>query len=163
MRKTNFFWGIVLIVFGVLLLLNKTLNIDLINMNYLWPLFILIPGLSMEFNFFSKRTNPGVLVPGGILTTIGLLFFFEIFTSWRFAAYTWPVYLLSVAIGLFQLYLFCEKNNGILVPVFILTLIAIMSFLTMIFGDIYHWINYSLIIPILCIALGLYILIKNRN
>ena len=35
-------------------------------------------------------------MPGGILTIIGTLFFFETFTKWNFAEYTWPVYPLAV-------------------------------------------------------------------
>ena len=39
------------------------------------------PRTYFEMNYFQTRKNPGQLVPGGILTVIGLLFCFEILTD----------------------------------------------------------------------------------
>jgi hypothetical protein len=128
-------------------------------MEYFWPIFVLIPGLVFEASFFMSGRNSGLLVPGGILTTIGTLFFFETFTNWMFAEYTWPVYILAVAIGLAQLYLFGTREKGLLIPVFILTLIAVVSFAMMVFGGILTWLNYSTILPVVLILVGLYILV----
>ncbi|WP_102401483.1 LiaI-LiaF-like domain-containing protein [Haloimpatiens massiliensis] len=162
MKNSKIFSGIIFILIGVLLLTNKFLPINLFNINYLWPLFILIPGISMEMGYFSSRRNPGVLVPGGILTTIGFLFYFEIFTDWRFAEYTWPIYILAVAIGLFQLYLATGRRTGLLIPILILTTTAVISFLSMIFSNIFTWIDSDLILPIIFIILGIYIIVKKK-
>ncbi|MBZ9685571.1 DUF5668 domain-containing protein [Clostridium estertheticum] len=161
MRGKNFFWGIILIFIGVGAILNNIFNIHLFTISQLWPVFVLIPGLSFEEGYFSRRKDPGLLVPGGILTTIGILFFFETFTNWHFAEYTWPVYLLAVAIGLFQLYLFGGRKRGLLVPVFILTTISVIAFATMLVGNVFYWVNTSLLIPIILIALGVYMVSKN--
>lgn len=161
MRGKNYFGGIILIIIGVAAILNNIFNIRFFTMSQLWPMFVLIPGLSFEAAYFSRGREPGLLVPGGILTTIGALFFFETFTNWHFAEYTWPIYPLAVAIGLFQLYLFGGKKRGLLVPVFILTTISVIAFITMLVGNVFYWVNTSLIIPIIFISMGVYILVEN--
>jgi hypothetical protein len=161
MKDKNYFWGIILILIGVVAILNNIYSITFFTMGYLWPVFVLIPGLSFEASYFSRRKEPALLVPGGILTTIGTLFLFETFTNWHFSRYTWPVYPLAVAIGLFQLYLFGGREREILVPVFILTTVSVVAFSIMFFGNIFYWVNASLIIPIIFIAIGVYMLIKN--
>jgi hypothetical protein len=161
MRGKNYFGGIILIIIGVAAILNNIFNIRFFTMSQLWPMFVLIPGLSFEAAYFSRGREPGLLVPGGILTTIGALFFFETFTNWHFAEYTWPIYPLAVAIGLFQLYLFGGRKRGLLVPVFILTTISVVAFITMLVGNVFYWVNTSLIIPIIFITMGVYILVEN--
>jgi hypothetical protein len=163
MKRGGSFWGILLIILGILSLSNRIFGFNLFSMNYLWPLFVLIPGLIFEFSFFTTRRSPGILVPGGILSTIGFLFLFETLTNLNFSEYTWPIYPLSVAIGLFQLYLFDRRQPGLLIPVFILAGISIISFLSMVFGNILTWLNYSLLIPVALILIGVYILFKNSS
>lgn len=159
MDKRNVYLGTVLILVGCLLFSNQFFNFNFFSMEYFWPVFVLIPGLVFEAGFFMSGRNPGLLVPGGILTTIGMLFFFETFTNWRFAEYTWPVYILSVAIGLAQLYVFGIREKGLLIPVVILTLVAVVSFVMMVFGGILSWLNYSMVLPAVMILIGLYILV----
>ena len=161
MRGKNYFGGIILIFIGVGAILNNIFNIRFFTVSQLWPLFVIIPGLSFEASYFSRERDPGLLVPGGVLTTIGILFLFETVTNWHFAGYTWPVYPLAVAIGLYQLYLFGGRKHGLLVPVFILTTVSVVAFAIMFFGNIFYWVNTSLIIPIILISIGVYILIKN--
>jgi hypothetical protein len=164
MDKRNIYLGTALIVVGGLLFSNQFFDFNFFSMEYFWPIFVLIPGLVFEGSFFISGRNAGLLVPGGILTTIGMLFFFETFTNWRFAEYTWPVYILAVAIGLAQLYLFGIRERGLLIPIFILTLIAVVSFVMLVFGSIINWLNYSTVLPVVLILIGLYILVgKNFN
>jgi hypothetical protein len=161
MKRKNYFGGIILIAIGIAAMLSNVFNIHLFTMSRLWPLFVLVPGLCFEAGYFSRMKEPGLLVPGGILTTIGTLFLFETYTNWSFAEYTWPVYPLAVAIGLFQLYLFGGRKFGLLVPVFILTAVSVIAFATMLLGNIFYWVNTSLVIPIVFIVIGVYMLIKN--
>ena len=154
MNNKNNFWGFFLIIIGILLFISKLFDIQLFNMGRLWPIFVLIPGLCFNFAYFSTRKGPGVLVPGGILTTIGLLFFFETMTNWHFAEYTWPIYPLAVAVGLFQLYIFGGRKRELLIPVGILTLVSTISFASMIFGSI----NTSLVVPAILVLLGVYLI-----
>jgi hypothetical protein len=163
MYKKNFTLGVILIIIGILSILNKVFHISLFSISNLWPLFILIPGLLFEFGYFTTGRDPGLLVPGGILTTIGLLFLFETFTNWNFAEYTWPVYPLSVAIGLFQLYIFGKRPKVLLIPVFILSSISIISFAAMFLKGIFSWIDSSLIFPVILITIGVVVLFNGFN
>jgi len=85
MDKRNIYLGTALILAGCLLFSNQFFNFNFFSMGSFWPIFVLIPGLIFEASFFMSGRNAGLLVPGGILTTIGTLFFFETFTNWRFA------------------------------------------------------------------------------
>lgn len=153
--------GLILIIVGVLLLFKPLFNINIFDMEHLWPIFVLVPGLVFEGSFFLSKRNPGLLVPGGILTTIGGLFFFETFTDWNFSEYTWPVYILAVAIGLYQLYLFDSKSKALLIPVGILTTVALVSFTLIVFGNIFVWLNSSIVWAALFILFGVFILLKS--
>jgi hypothetical protein len=157
MGRKNYLWGILLIALGVLLLLDRVFNFRILSAENLWPIFVLITGLIFEIGYFSTGRNPGLLVPGGIITTIGLLFFFESFTDWNFSEYTWPIYPLAVAIGLFQLYLFSGRPSGLLIPVTILSAVSVISF-TAIVTSVF---DLTLIFAVLAIILGLYILYKS--
>lgn len=128
-----------------------------------WPIFVLIPGLLFVWVYFSGNRNPSLLVPGGILTTIGLLFFFEIFTDWQLAAYTWPVYPLAVAIGLFQIYIFSGRQRGILIPIIILTTVSVVALTAMFFNLIQRWENFGLVLPIFLMLVGLILILSARR
>jgi hypothetical protein len=156
MKSKNYLWGILLIAIGVILLIDRTLNIGIFQAVNLWPIFVLVPGLIFEFSYFVSRRNPGLLVPGGILTTIGLLFFFETYTNWNFSQYTWPIYPLAVSIGLFQLYLFDGKQSGLLIPVFILSAVSVISYV-LIVSSVF---DFTLIFAVFAILAGFYILYK---
>ena len=159
MNNKNYFWGFFLIITGILLFISKIFGIQLFHMDRLWPVFVLIPGLCFNLAYFSTRRAPGLLVPGGILTTIGLLFFFETMTNWYFAEYTWPIYPLAVAIGLFQLYIFGDRQRGLLIPIGILTIVSTMSFASMILGSI----NNSLVVPAVLVLIGVFLIFGKGN
>lgn len=163
MNRSGMFWGLILIVAGGLLLANNLGQWYLFRMERLWPLFLLIPGLAFEVGYFSQKRNSGLLVPGGILTILGLLFFFEIFTGWQFSAFTWPVYPLAVAAGLFQKYLFSGRPHGLLIPTFILTAVSCVAFASMFLNSIRQWVNIDLVLPVLLVLSGLIILLNSRQ
>lgn len=161
MKNNYYFWGIILVIVGALGVLNNVFGISLFGYYSFWPLIIVALGLCFEFGYFSARKSPGLLVPGGILTTLGLLFMFETLTNWRFSAYTWPFYPFAVAVGLFQLYWFGGKQKGLLIPVGILTLVAVISFVTRVFGSLYSWVTSSSIISILMVLAGIVIIFRS--
>lgn len=157
----NPIWGIILIVIGIILIIQKVFLISIFSWEHFWPIFVLILGLSFEFSYFFKKRAPGILVPGGILTTLGILFFFETFTDWNFSAYIWPIYPLSVAIGLFQLYLYSGRNSGILVPVSILTAVSVISFISIMMHGLSWLFQSSLLWGGALILIGVLILFKS--
>ena len=150
--------GLVLIILGVLGIMGRVFDFRLFSMAKLWPMFVLIPGICFELGYFSSKKLTGLLVPGGILITLGMLFFFETTTGWRFSAYTWPVYILAPAVGLFQLYLFGGRNPYLLIPVGILTGIAAISFGLRTISGFSRFLRGSYIVPIVFVIVGVIVL-----
>lgn len=162
MKSKNAVLGFFLILIGGIWIFTNIFDIPLFHMGNMWFLFILVPGLCFELSYFSTRRNPGLLVPGGILTVIGLLFAFEIITNWHFATMTWPIYPLAVAIGLFQLYLFGGKDRALLVPVGILTTISVVFMVGILYRSLFAWINFSWLIPGILILVGVYLIFRKH-
>ncbi len=156
MRKGNLLTGIILILFGVIFLLS---NFGIVNISFqkLWPLLILIPGVLLELSFFINRREPGVLVPAGIFITTGIVFLINITFGWNLMAYLWPLFPFSVALGLFQLYLFGGRETALLIPVGIIggfSLVALSFTL--------HFWSMDLIISGILILTGLLIIFKRK-
>ncbi len=116
--------GLVLVIAGSLFTLDSLGWIHL-SWGYLWPLFLLLPGIAFHAAFFAGRNqNAGLLVPGGILTVYGLLFSAMTIFGWQLMEVFWPVFILGVALGLFELYVFGPRETGLLIPVGILSLVG---------------------------------------
>lgn len=158
-RNSNIVIGAVFIALGTLFLMS---NLGYINFSwsYLWPLALLIPGLYMHFAFFTGiDKNPGILVPGGILTTYGVLFYANVLFGWHMMADLWPLFLIGIAVGLFELYLFGNRDKGLLIPVAILGGIGVSALFR-----IYVNINLKdFLVPVLLIIIGLIIILKRDN
>lgn len=154
--------GIILIVTGILFWVGSQFGLFL-GIGTLWPLLILGIGIAFEVGYFTSMKVPGLLVPGGIFITLGVLFFFESLTHWQFSEYTWPAYPLSVAVGLLELYLFSERSPALLIPVLILGGLAALAWLTMIFGALALWISWGSVIPLVLIGLGLFLFLQNKT
>lgn len=160
MKTKNIFWGAIFILIGITILANRILDTNFFNISTMWPVIILLIGILFEVDYFINRNNAGILVPGGILTIIGLLYLFETFTNWSYSSYTYPIYALSVAIGLLQLYIFGGKKRGVLVATIILFLITAINFLSVIYNSLFYWIKLNLVVPLIFIIIGLYILLR---
>lgn len=157
MRKGNYYVGLLLIAIGAIIVISKSLfhiKIFEFNTNDFWILIVLLIGLSFEFGFFLSGRYPGLLVPGGIITTAGLLFMFEVVTDWSFAEYTWPIYILSVAIGLFQMYLFSKREKGLLIASLIVGGISVFFIICEFINDITSIVHPRVFVPVALIAGG---------
>lgn len=157
MKRGSQLVGLLLIASGVIFLLHN-FRLFRLDMEYFWPLFLIIPGLCFEFGFFADRKNPGLLVPGGILLTYGALFYVNIFSGWRLMEYLWPIFPLGVAVGLLQLYWFGPREPGLLVPVGIL---GGFSLIALLFTTNSTWLG--VVVPALLIAAGLYIVFGKKS
>lgn len=149
-------YGLLFLAIGILLIFGVFDDRNI--WDFIWPLFILVPGLSMELDYFANRnTNKvGELVPGGILTILGLFFYFNIFTNFQYMHILWPIFILAPAFGLFQLYFFGKRERGLLVPIRILTIIGFLFLITNLTTTT---IGLS-IVGLLFIVIGLMILFK---
>ncbi|TXC91515.1 hypothetical protein FS935_07710 [Metabacillus litoralis] len=122
MKNGKVIYGIFLVGIGILFSLQSIGLID--NFwSFSWPLLLLFVSIGFHLGFFlsgAKKQQAGLLVPGGILFVLSILFMFEEMTNWSFSEYTWPFYIFAVAIGLFELWLFGGREFGLLIPIFIL-------------------------------------------
>jgi len=156
-KNGGVFWtGIGLLVVGLLVLAGE-LNLFSIGWDIIWPLVILILGLCFHIGFaLGGGRSPGILVPGGILITYGLLFFACTVLSWRLMSQLWPVFIIGPGIGLLELYLFSGKarDRALLVPVGIL--FALGGTMLVLETALISW-DYFL--PVVLIMVGLLLLL----
>ncbi|NLV35600.1 MAG: hypothetical protein GXY17_02855 [Clostridiaceae bacterium] len=170
MKRTNRVLGVILLVLGVLFLL-KNFNIfdpwAHINIGHiigkLWPsLFLILPGLMFHSSYFSgNRSNPGVLVPGGILLVLGITFQINmLFGGWGFM---WPLYIFAVAFGLFELYIFGSREKGLLIPIGILTGLSLIFFISFSLNRIFSFNTRPYALPVVLILIGLSLVLGGKN
>lgn len=92
-------FGVVLVVLGLFALLIQFTGFDA---GESWPLFVVIPGLTLLIvGYISLGT--GALIPGAILTVIGLILAYQSSTGdWPSWAFAWPLVAPGgVGLGLF--------------------------------------------------------------
>ena len=157
MKKINSIFGLLLLFIGAMLILSNFGVIEIVWDN-LWPLFLLIPGIVFELSYFIYRKDAGLLVPGGILITYGLLFLVNVNYGWHLMDNLWPIFPLGVAIGLFQLYLFGEREKGLLIPIGILGAISLFFLINNLV-----FIDFRLLAGILLVLIGIWIIFKKAK
>ena len=104
--------GIVLVVVGVFALGIVVFGIDLTS--YGWPLFVIIPGLTLLVVGF-VGLGPGASIPGGILTMLGLVLAYQSATGdWPSWAFAWALVApFGVGLGVY-LQALRDRNQGAL-------------------------------------------------
>lgn len=153
--------GLVLVALGVFLIVQKTIGLDIEVWNFIWPLFLLIPGITMHINYFSSGRNSGSLVVAGILTIYGGLFLFNTLTNNIYSDKLTFIYFLGIAIGFFENYIFGNKKNGDLSVSLIFLILSVIIFLKDVFPNFNNLRDY--ILPGILILFGIYILIRRRD
>jgi hypothetical protein len=119
--------GVVLVVVGLFFLVIRLANVDLGT--YGWPLFVIIPGLTLLIvGFVSLGT--GAAIPGGIVTMVGLVLAYQNSTSnWASWVYVWPLVAPGgVGVGLFLQGL-RDRNQGMIAQGRTLMFIAALIFM----------------------------------
>ncbi|WP_138753870.1 hypothetical protein [Paenibacillus sinopodophylli] len=158
--------GFVLLLLGACLFLNQGQTFGPGKIfAYFWPSLFVIPlGLFFHWMYFSmlRRKGVGLLVPGGILFATGTICQIAmLFNNW---SYMWPGFILAVAVGLFELYWFGNRNKWLLIPINILTVLSILFFAVFSIGSFYN--KFVLSQPIIAIAfilIGAIILLMKRK
>lgn len=69
------------------------------NMEYLWPTFVLGPGLGLLMMYVGGRRESGLLIPAAILTGLAAIFFVVFGPFQEYARY-WPVLLILAGLAL---------------------------------------------------------------
>lgn len=154
--------GFSFIAAGVLLLLDQ-LGLLKLTWGQIWPIFILCPGLAFEMSYFSNpmkgKANLSLLIPGGILTIVGILFFFIVFTDYAYLAILWPIFILAAAFGLFQFYIFGDRNGWFLLPIFALTSVGVIFLVkNLVSGNV-----FSIFLGIFLIVIGCFVAFNKRR
>lgn len=154
--------GFSFIAAGMLLLLDQ---IGLFNLTWgeIWPIFVLCPGLAFEMSYFSNpmkgKANLSLLIPGGILSVVGILFFFIVFTDYSYLSVLWPVFVLAVAFGLFQFYFFGDRNGWIVLPILVLTVVGVIFLVkNLVSGNV-----FSIFLGIFFIIIGCFVAFNRRR
>lgn len=115
MKWLRIFLGVGIALIGVWLLLY---NIGVVSSLpwFWWPLVPLGVGVILHWMAFTEKGSEGLLVPGGLLTTLGVLFLACQLVGWGILEYLWPVFPLSVGVGFLELYLFGGRRVEFLIP-----------------------------------------------
>mgnify|MGYP007125560180 FL=1 len=132
---------------------------------YFWPTLFVIPvGMLLHWLYFGVfgRGSVGVLVPAGIITTVGLVCQIAMLTDgW---SYLWPGFILAMAVGLFELYWFGGRHKGLLIPINILTALSIIFFVAFSLGNLLGKLALGQsYIAILLILAGAFLIAARRN
>ena len=84
--------GTILIIAGLIFLYCNVAGWH--HMQVLWPLFLAAPGLGFILLYFLGKRDKGLLIPGGLLLLLGLLFLVRHLEYIRY----WPVLLIVFGI-----------------------------------------------------------------
>ena len=161
--------GSLLIIFGILALLGKLFQ----NFNFwntFWPFFIIGVGLLFFVGMFAGgRSVSGLAIPGTIITTIGLMLFYQNLTNhWESWSYGWTVILMSVGLGIFIMGMWGQNLSQRAAGLRVLRIGLIMF---VIFGAFFELIFTagrpfglrSIFFPAALILLGLYLVISRSG
>jgi hypothetical protein len=159
-------FGVVLVVLGLFALLVQFTGFDA---GQSWPLFVVIPGLTLlVVGYVSLGT--GALIPGAILTIIGLILAYQSSTNdWTSWAFVWPLVAPGgVGLGLFLQGVRTHESHLLRqgrVLMFVAAIIFIIGFV--IFATIfrisdtdYGWFGKAAL-PALLIVVGLVLLARS--
>lgn len=157
MKNSHSALGVLLLVIGIIMLLNNT-NVFVFNVELLWPLFMIIPGVMFHSSFFNGRNghNPGILMPGAILCIYGSYFLFSILTGWHFSDVLWPVFPLGVGIGFYEMYYFGGQHKQHFTTSILLIGLSLVAFAINLFN-----INFNYLFPLVLIITGLVIVYQS--
>ncbi|HZG86634.1 hypothetical protein [Paenibacillus sp.] len=157
--------GAVLMLLGVFLFMNRGETFDVGDVfEYFWPSIFIIPlGLFFHWLYFgvTGRRGVGVLVPGGILLTVGVVCQLSmLYDIWEVM---WPGFILAVAVGLFELYWFGGRNRWLLIPINILTVLSLLFFAVFSIGSLFSYLSGKPYIAVILIVVGALILMSRKK
>jgi len=154
-KKHSIVPGLILICVGIIAVLGNFGFLDL-DWDVLWTYFILVLGIIFWLGFFFDRSKEGLIMPGTVLLTYGVIFNLAARFRWADMNDLWPFFILGPAFGFYAMFLFGKRDRGLLVPAVILTLV----------GGVFLLQSYTIIKylwPPALIVLGVFILMKKRN
>jgi predicted membrane protein len=142
--------GFVLLLIGVLLLIARYTTIKIT----FWPLALILPGLMfLIFEIRKKSQVKNIFVPT-ILLLLGLYFYIEVLTGWKYSDKSWPVYVLIVTFGFYADYFIGNNKRSIKIANLMLVISIILFAIAFTVIDIW---------PIILIVAGGYLIFFNKK
>lgn len=143
--------GVGLVILGVLFLFE---NFGYIAFDFqdVWPVFVILAGTGFWIGYFQDKKNYGLLMPGSILVIYGLMFFYCVLEGWHYMSILWPVFIIAPGIGFFLMYLFGQREKGMLIPASILTGLGLL-FMISHRGYLRYW-------PVILIVVGIVLIVR---
>lgn len=161
--------GGLLIIFGLLALVGQIFR-GFNFWNTFWPFFIIGFGLLFFVGMFAGgRSVSGLAIPGAIVTTIGLMLFYQNITNhWESWSYGWTVILMAVGLGIFIMGVWgqnaSQRAAGLRVlQIGVILFIIFGAFFELIFTAGMPFGLRSIIFPVALILLGLYLVLKRSG
>jgi hypothetical protein len=161
--------GGLLIIFGLLALLGQLFR-GFNFWNTFWPFFIIGFGLLFFVGMFAGgRSVSGLAIPGAIITTIGLMLFYQNITNhWESWSYGWTVILMAVGLGIFIMGLWGQNTSQRAAGLRVLRIGLVMfiifgAFFELIFTSGMPFGLRSIIFPAALILLGLYLVLTRSG
>jgi len=163
-NRTSYYIGLILIIIGVAALYNSFFLNNLFTMRNLWPLFILVPGLFMEIDYFSnfRQRDASILIPGGILTLTGTYFLLKQFLP-IMDELTGAIFMVIIGLSLLQFYAAKPKDRGILVIAIALILIGGFIGYARYVGEFPYWMNFDTIRALAILLVGIYLVFRTTG
>lgn len=170
--SANLVIGAILIGLGIVFLLAQTLRMDFLLAwwwgQYIWPLFIIVPGVLLFAFALAVGGNFGevLAIIGSITTMVGLILFYQATTGhWESWAYAWAL-IFPTSLGLGQIVYGAIMGRGNMVRVgtrlattgIVIFLVAAAFFELIL--DIGGFGLGRLGLPVLLIGLGLLLLLR---
>lgn len=154
-KKPSIVPGLILIGIGILAVVNNFADFDL-NWEVIWTYLILLLGIIFWLGFIFDRSKDGLIMPGTILLTYGIIFNLSATWGWGNMDDLWPFFILGPAFGFYAMYLFGKRERGLLVPAVILTVIGTIFLL-----QSYTFLKY--IWPFVVLAIGVLFLLRGSS
>ncbi len=139
--------GLILIALGVIIILHST-GVFRIDWDIIWTYVIIFLGIIFWLGFLFDRSDVGVLMPGSVLLTVGLVLNYAARNGWYTINYLWPFFILAPAFGFYMMFLLGKRDRGLLVPAGILTVIGVIFLLQ----SMNHSVRYAWAIGLIVIG-----------
>ncbi|GJM72425.1 hypothetical protein HMSSN036_46410 [Paenibacillus macerans] len=118
--------GILILAAGIVILLGKLGFFSFLGRAF-WPLLLLIPGIVLHLWHFWRKGPSELLLPGAILVVYSIVFFIGIIGGWGTLKYTWPLFFLGIAVGLFEYdYFSPRRQSGMFIAALIIGAISVI-------------------------------------
>jgi hypothetical protein len=158
--------GALLIAFGILSLAGQIFR-GFHFWETFWPFIVIGVGAMFFVGMFAGgKSVSGLAIPGSIITTVGLMLFYQNLTDhWESWSYGWTVILMAVGLGIFIMGTYGgngeQRKSGLgVMRVGLILFILFGGFFEFIFSAGERFGLRQVVFPVGLILLGLYLIVK---